>query len=425
MIDTLYTYYQKTPRVFTDTRLKDNSGIFIALSGPNFDGNRFAIAAIQGGASLAVVSDKRLKDHPKCLYVEDTLKALQALAAHHRDQLDIILFAVTGTNGKTTTKDLICEALSSQYNCIATTGNLNNHIGVPLTLLQLDADVEIAVIEMGASAPGEISRLCTMARPTHGMITNIGRAHILGFGDIQRIRQTKAELYDYLIANDGVFYKNGDEDTLDYLTDQKQVIRIGSAADNDVVVTSDDIDGHSCVSFMVDEKRYPIETRLMGVHNTQNLKMAVGIAIHLGVTPHKISAALSAYAAKNNRSELITRGANKIILDAYNANPSSMLAVLKYFGETDHPKKVLILGDMLELGHQSANLHQEIVDYLKNYTWEAVYLVGSCFSRTTAPFVQKYNDVHALKSAMSPDDYKDAFILIKGSRGIALEKLLS
>ncbi len=423
MIEALYKKFLAYPQIYTDSRKIKGPGIFFAIKGPHFDGNQFAISAIQKGATAAVVSDPYLAEFPKCIFVSDSLKALQTLANYHRRQVGVKVLAITGTNGKTTTKELIHKVLSQKYDCIATDGNLNNHIGVPLTLMRLRQDTELAIIEMGASARGEIDFLCKIAEPDMGLITNVGRAHIEGFGDLDTIRITKSELYVYLMQHGGVFFKNADEPSLSFLEDQDGVICIGARADNSIRI-SETHQLHAGVRYAYNTRMNTLNTRLFGSHNTQNLKLAVGVALHLGLSPKDIQRALEGYQSSNNRSQIILKGSNELLLDAYNANPSSMMAVLKYFTSLDHPRKVLVLGDMLELGQDSEAEHQLIVDYIRQYAWEKVYLVGSCFAQTDADFAIKADDVSTLKDIASLDQFEHCQILLKGSRGIALERFL-
>ncbi len=425
VIESIYQEFKTHHTVYTDSRRINGPGIFFALSGPNFNGNQFAVEAIQKGASLAVVNEKRLKNYPFCILVDNPLKTLQQLAILHRKKLDIPILAITGTNGKTTTKELVFQVLSSKYQCSATKGNLNNHIGVPLTILAINDSTELAIVEMGAGAKGEIAFLCQIAQPTHGLITNIGTAHLAGFKTLETIRQTKAELYHHLNNNHGIFFKNTDEPSLDYLKDTRHIVRFGSDDDCDIVVQSADSTGNlSSVRFKFDGKWYQLTTNLFGEHNTQNIKVAVAVGIFFGLDPDQIVSSLAGYSSSNNRSQIVELHTNRIILDAYNANPSSMNAVLDYVMKIEAPKKVLVLGDMLELGPESFQKHQEIVDKIKGHPWEKVLLVGKQFMQTKADFAEKFPDVQTLKKSHNIKDLNNCLILLKASRGIALEKWL-
>ncbi|SKD02554.1 UDP-N-acetylmuramoyl-tripeptide--D-alanyl-D-alanine ligase [Chitinophaga ginsengisegetis] len=424
-IEQLYSIYEQHRSVQTDTRKLKANDIFFALKGGNFNGNEFAARALELGAAFAVVDEAAYFTVPdKMMLVNDALTALQQLALHHRKQLNIPFLAITGTNGKTTTKELINAALSAGLKTYATVGNLNNHIGVPLTILSILPGVEIAVVEMGANHQKEIAGYCEIALPTHGIITNIGKAHLEGFGSEEGVKKAKGELYDFLRANNGTVFVCND---YDYLLEMAhgipEIITYGSSeadyvgeaiADNAFLAV--EVRGSSQVGF--------IQTQLVGAYNFPNVMAAVAVASHFNVPESAIAPAIAHYTPSNNRSQVIKQGSNTIIMDAYNANPSSMRAAIENFAGIQADKKILLLGAMMELGTDSVKEHQELVNLLERSHWEAVVLVGGDFKKVTHPYIFLENSTEAGKW-LQQQQYQDAHILIKGSRSTGMEKVLA
>lgn len=424
-IEQLYSIYEQHRSVQTDTRKLKANDIFFALKGGNFNGNEFAARALELGAAFAVVDEAAYFTMPdKMMLVNDALTALQQLALHHRKQLNIPFLAITGTNGKTTTKELINAALSAGLKTYATVGNLNNHIGVPLTILSILPGVEIAVVEMGANHQKEIAGYCEIALPTHGIITNIGKAHLEGFGSEEGVKKAKGELYDFLRANNGTVFVCND---YDYLLEMAhgipEIITYGSSeadyvgeAIADSAFLAVEVRGSSQVGF--------IQTQLVGAYNFPNVMAAVAVASHFNVPESAIAPAIAHYTPSNNRSQVIKQGSNTIIMDAYNANPSSMRAAIENFAGIQADKKILLLGAMMELGTDSVKEHQELVTLLERSHWEAVVLVGGDFKKVTHPYIFLENSTEAGKW-LQQQQYQDAHILIKGSRSTGMEKVLA
>lgn len=424
-IEQLYSIYEQHRSVQTDTRKLKANDIFFALKGGNFNGNEFAARALEMGAAFAVVDEAAYFTIPdKMMLVDDALTALQQLALHHRKQLNIPFLAITGTNGKTTTKELINAALSAGLKTYATIGNLNNHIGVPLTILSILPGVEIAVVEMGANHQREIAGYCEIALPTHGIITNIGKAHLEGFGSEEGVKKAKGELYDFLRANNGtVFVCNDYGYLLEMAHGIPEIITYGSGeadyvgeAIADSAFLAVEVRGSSQVGF--------IQTQLTGAYNFPNVMAAVAVASHFNVPESAIAPAIAHYTPSNNRSQVIKKGSNTIIMDAYNANPSSMRAAIENFAGIQADKKVLLLGAMMELGTDSVKEHQDLVNLLERTHWEAVVLVGGDFKKVTHPYIFLENATEAGKW-LQQQQYQDTHILIKGSRSTGMEKVLA
>jgi UDP-N-acetylmuramoyl-tripeptide--D-alanyl-D-alanine ligase len=424
-IDQLYDIYQQYPSVQTDTRQLKAGDIFFALKGPNFNGNTYAAAALEKGAAFAVVDEEEFYTQPdKMMLTEDVLEALQQLALRHRESLNIPFLAITGTNGKTTTKELVSTVLAAAFKTTATIGNLNNHIGVPLTILRIPADAEIAVIEMGANHEHEIAAYCKVARPTHGIITNIGKAHLEGFGSEEGVRRAKGELYDFLRENNGiVFVCNEYQYLLDMSKGIQTVITYGQASADytgqplaDSALLSVKVNSHEGIG--------QIDSQLVGAYNFPNVMAAVAVGLHFGVPAEKIQYAIASYTPSNNRSQVITQGTNTIIMDAYNANPSSMKAAIENFAGITAEKKVLLLGAMMELGADSVKEHQVLVDLLQRTHWHAVVLVGGDFAKTTHPYVYLENAA-AATSWLHQQEFTNTHLLIKGSRSMGMEKVIA
>ncbi len=429
----LYQLFLQHPVICTDSRNCPEGSIFFALKGDNFNANTFAAKAIENGCAYAVVDDKQYAPDERYILVDDVLDALQQLARHHRKQLGTTIIGITGTNGKTTTKELIASVLKEKYNLLYTQGNLNNHIGVPLTLLQLKAEHEMAVVEMGANHPGEIRQLAAIACPDFGIITNVGKAHLEGFGSFDGVKSTKAELYENIFAHGSkVFINEGNEHL------QEMVKRSGFVTNERLIpyLLSDKketnkITGkvNSCSPYLNmicnTDDEFEINTQLIGVYNAENVLAAVTIGNYFGVSNLSIKAGLEKYSPQNNRSQLTITDKNKLVVDAYNANPTSMRAAIINFGQMDVQHKVLILGDMFELGDQSESEHQQIIDLLGKYEFERVILVGARFAATQNTYECYQNADELLAYLQTNKDINNSYVLIKGSRGIKLEKILA
>ena len=414
--------------------------IYFSLRGERFDGNEFALAALEQGACAAVVAaDSRiaqdpslaqLRDQEKIIVVDDPLKTLQELARFHRSRFRIPVIALTGTNGKTTTKELIRTALSAKYRVTATQGNLNNHIGVPLTLLEINQDTEIAVIEMGASAPGEIRQLTSIALPTFGLITNVGTAHILGFNSFEGVKQTKGELYDYLQRTADLAFVHMDNPHLAEMARMRPDLKIqpyGMDLAGAHIVPSSWEHPFLCLAFSDGDT---LNTQLVGHYNADNVLAALAIAAYFDVPKAAARAAIAAYQPANNRSQLVKTANNLLIVDAYNANPSSMKAALDSFQQMDYPNKGVILGDMRELGSVSETEHRAILQRLVSMSLKAVWLVGEEFGKlqkewpATTPSARFFQDVHALETHLNQCPSQEMTWLIKGSNSIGLQKIV-
>jgi UDP-N-acetylmuramoyl-tripeptide--D-alanyl-D-alanine ligase len=422
-ISELYQLYLQYPSIQTDTRKLQKGDIYWALKGPNFNGNLFAEKALEMGAAFAIV-DEPVAPHNRIILVEDGLTALQALAKFHREQFTIPFIAITGSNGKTTTKELVATVLASHFKTATTEGNLNNHIGVPLTLLKIKQGTEIAVIEMGANHQKEIAGYCAYTEPTHGIITNCGKAHLEGFGGVEGIRKGKGELYDYLRAHGGTALRYAD---YDYLLDMSK----GIEKVFDYGQTSGDVQGQviSSEPFLKVSitKGFSapttIHTQLVGDYNLPNVLCAVAIGIYCKVPEQKIIAAIENYAPSNSRSQLMQLGSNQIILDAYNANPSSMKLAIENFARLSVTGKVLMLGGMMELGEESIAEHEAIAALIDQYTWDHVVLVGGDFSKIKHPYLY-FSDSLSAKAWFLAQDFKNAYLLVKGSRSMQMEKII-
>jgi UDP-N-acetylmuramoyl-tripeptide--D-alanyl-D-alanine ligase len=430
-VDSLYAHFLAHPWISTDSRKIIPGCLFFALSGEHYDGNQFAASALQQGASLAVVSDPALEG-PSYYHVTDTLKALQQLAQHHRQQLSIPVIGITGSNGKTTTKELLAAVLRHKYKVQATTGNLNNHIGVPLTVLSVQAEHEILICEMGANHIGEIRQLCEIARPTHGLITNIGKAHLEGFGSYEGVKQAKGELYEYVDQHDGLLFVNGDDPALAELSKSlKRKISYGLNADIHVDVhfqyePSSDLQGFRIFSR---NGSVTITSTMFGQYNAMNVLAAYCVGTHFGIGQKEINNAISGFVPSGNRSEIITWKGNTVVKDAYNANPSSMEMALRSFGGR-YPAGWVVLGDMKELGDQCVALHRDILHLLPEWNFEKVFLVGTDFRRAASlegianAAYQFFDSIDELRLHWDWNQIRGKEILLKGSRSMQLERLL-
>lgn len=425
MVEKLYSIFRKSGKVSTDTRSIEPGAIFFALRGPNFNANKLAAEALDKGATAVVLDDPGyvINDDPRYFLTSDVLKLLQDLAAWHRKQLNIPFIGLTGSNGKTTTKELIHAVLSSKYKVLATSGNLNNHIGVPLTILSVTGEHEMAIIEMGANHQGEIAALCRIANPDHGMITNIGKAHLEGFGGFEGVIRGKSELYQHLINVDGTVWINSQNEILS---------NMGKRFSHPLYYPSEG-DFYHCKLIssqpsleILTENNTTVTTRLVGSYNFENIAAALCIGKYFEVPAEKAEAAIAGYSPRNNRSQFMQKGSNKIIMDAYNANPSSMRSALHNLAQIEDGHKVVILGDMKELGQDSAMEHREIGVLLAGMSLEKIYLLGPEMMEThrACPASSYYSSKDALLAALREDQLKDRLILIKGSRSMKLEEVL-
>lgn len=415
-ISDLHQLFLKYPSVVTDTRNHLENSIFFALKGKNFDANSLLESALQKGAKYVVMDNKKFykEDNEQYIYVDNVLITLQELAHYHRLFLDIPIIALTGSNGKTTTKELIQAVLSKKYNTVATRGNLNNHIGVPLTLLSMDTNTEIGIIEMGANHQGEIKALCEIAAPNFGYITNFGKAHLEGFGSVEGVIKAKSELYDYLRKNKGVVFINP--------LDENQVKN--SYEIKNVPLESLEICENSSefISYQYNDK--VVNTQLVGNYNLTNIAAAISMGKYFGVENINIREAVANYSPENKRSQMIDKEDCKIILDAYNANPTSMQAAIENFSKHEISKKVLILGDMFELGVYCEEEHQKIAQLITDLGFEHVFLIGHRFAKTTILKAKKYESFEEFKKSFQKKNFESKTILIKGSRGMALERVV-
>ncbi len=430
LIPELYHLYLEHPTIQTDTRKLKEGDLFFALKGPNFNGNQFAKQAIADGAAYAVVDEEITEPDDRIIKVENVLTTLQELAGYHRRQISfsrenkqVPFIAVTGSNGKTTSKELIHAVLSSVYKTYTTAGNLNNHIGIPLTILKIRPDVEIAIIEMGANHQKEIAGYCIYTMPTHGVITNCGKAHLEGFGDEEGIRRGKGELYDYLRANNGTAFVMWD---YEYLREMSAgIAHIVTYGTHSATTTGKVKNSTGLLEVVMTSgaKTDTIKTRMVGEYNLPNVLLAVSVGRYFNVPDEKIRSALENYEPSNSRSQLIEKNGNKIILDAYNANPSSMKAAIENFAKMDGADKVLILGGMMELGQGSVKEHQTLIDLIDQYQWKNVVFVGGDFNKIKHSFLNFENSLQA-RDWFVNKDFKNTSILIKGSRSTMMEKVL-
>ncbi len=421
-IEKLYAIYQKCSGVSTDTRTLQAGSLFFALRGEKFNGNLFAQVALEKGAAFAVVDEASVAADHRYVVVSNSLEALQQLAGYHRGQLSIPFIGLTGSNGKTTSKELVSAILARKYRVFATKGNLNNHIGVPLSVLSVNHHTEIAVIEMGANHVGEIAALCAIARPTHGFITNIGKAHIGTFGGFENIIRGKTELYDYLLANGGTVFINSQNDIL-----MRQAHRFKNPVFYPAV-------GDFCFCHLLSADPYvrirmengqEVQTQLPGRYNFENIAAALCIGKYFGVPAEEAARALADYVPTNMRSQVIRKGTNTLLLDAYNANPTSMKAALENLAEMKADKKVAILGDMYELEEEAGNEHRAIGKLLAGLNFTDVYLCGELMKSAAEvfPAARYFEDKQQLADYLKAHPITGALVLIKGSRGMALESI--
>lgn len=422
-ISELYQKYLETGKVSTDTRQITSGSVFFAIKGPNHNANEFASEALAKGASYAVVDEARFMSGDRCLLVQDGLSTLQDLARHHRSQLKIPVIGLTGSNGKTTSKELVSAVLNKKFNVYATKGNLNNHIGVPLTILSLDASHEMAVVEMGANHLGEIAALCNIAQPTHGFITNIGKAHIGTFGGFENIIRGKSELFQYLITHNGIAFINSQNPILSNMTKRfKNPVLYPSVGDyyHCRLVSADP---HVVIEAGDGER---IVTQMIGSYNFENMAVALCIGKYFGVGAPEANRAIADYVPGSMRSQIVKKDTNTIILDAYNANPSSMEAAINNLAGMEAKRKVVILGDMYELEGETASEHRRIGSLLQEKKINEAYLCGPLMkeAQETFPLGKFFQSKDELILELKNNPIRNALILIKGSRGMAMEKVV-
>jgi UDP-N-acetylmuramoyl-tripeptide--D-alanyl-D-alanine ligase len=424
-IKELYAMFRDYPIVCTDSRNIIPDSIFFALKGENFDGNQFVKYSLDKGCVFAISDSVENEGIDGCVIVENVLKTLQDLAEYHRMEFDIPVLAITGTNGKTTTKELVNAVLSKKYKTVCTKGNLNNHIGTPLTLLNIDENTEIVIVEMGANHCGEIATLCEIAHPGLGLITNVGKAHLEGFGSEEGIRKTKGELYDYIEKNRGVIFYNADDATL--ATMAEKTIGTILAKYGKTIMGATAGNDNFFLGFSTAEPELSVKTCLVGEYNLNNALAAIAAGKYFGVSVPDIVSALEEYKPTANRSQLVRSSTNTVIMDAYNANPSSMEVAIGNFARLEAKNKLLILGDMLELGDDSLAEHRQVTEIIKNHgLWKSgkVILIGHTFSRLGEDVAICFPDKSEAVKYLENHNVNSHLILLKGSRGIGLETLL-
>ena len=421
-IERIYELYKGAYTVTTDSRTITPGCVFVALKGEHFDGNDFALKVAEDGVAACVIADRQnLPKHERLFVVDDSLKALQDLAKYHREKLGLPIIGITGTNGKTTTKELVSVVLSKKYNIIFTQGNFNNQLGVPLTLLRIKPDTELAVVEMGASHPGDIDELTEIGKPNYGIITNIGRAHLEGFGGFEGVIRTKNEMYQYIAKHDGMLFVNRDNDLLMDLAKDIKMMTYGT--NNDADVKGEILSANPYLS--VEWNSQKIDTQLVGDYNFENVMAAICIGTYFKVAANDIVEALSNYCPTNNRSQVIETGKNRVVMDAYNANPTSMSHAIKNFRNICKDDNLLILGDMRELGTESEQEHKNILELLKKLNFKNVYLVGPEFSKIySSSKFSSFNNVEELAQYLKQHPVSGFDILVKGSNGIHLNKII-
>jgi UDP-N-acetylmuramoyl-tripeptide--D-alanyl-D-alanine ligase len=418
----LLEHFHSATGVCTDTRKMQAGNMFFALKGPNFNANELAKEALEKGASWAVIDDAAFDLGEKTLLVPDGLRALQDLATDYRKTLSIPMIGLTGSNGKTTTKELIFSVLSQKYNCFATSGNLNNHIGVPLSLLSIKATHEIAVIEMGANKQGDIKELVEITRPTHSLITNIGKAHLEGFGGELGVIKGKGELFDFVAAQGGLVFLPKDTNIVHQMSKDRRIkeVVLANAAMPTTLLEAKPYIRFSCANGSI------VQSHLPGIYNFENIQMAIAVGKHFGLTDEQCQEGIASYQPTNHRSQFIKIGSNQVLMDAYNANPSSMEAAISHFADTENRPKVLILGDMFELGELSAQEHALLGKLIASFAFEKVLLIGEQIKEALIhlPHAYYFPDKFGLHNWLQDHPIKSSYLLIKGSRGIKLESVL-
>lgn len=420
-ISQLYQVFLKYPEIITDSRKAASGTLFFSLKGENFDGNEFAASALQQGCNYAVIDNEKYYGGERFILVKDCLVTLQLLAKFHRERLTIPFIAITGSNGKTTTKELIKTVLSKKYKVLATTGNLNNHIGVPLTILSITSDIEMAVIEMGANHTGEITTLCDIAQPDYGLITNIGKAHLGEFGSFENVVKTKTELYQFIRNKKMKVFVNAENELL--LLHSSDIEKITYGISDKAYCSCQFADANPFLKLKYENEI--ISSQLIGKYNFENITAAICIGKYFGVDVKQIKDAIESYVPSNNRSQVVKTKTNTLILDAYNANPTSMEAAIRNFSGAQFPNKMLILGDMRELGKFSKEEHKKIIELVQKKKFVKVILVGSEFCEVEKmPAYEFFKNSDEAAAWLKKNPIHNASILIKGSRGIKLEKVV-
>ena len=422
-ISKIYALFNQNSSVSIDTRSLKPKDIFFAIKGPNFDGNNFALEAIKKGASYVISDNSTIsKKSDKIIYVDNSIKALQKLANYHRRKLNTKIIAITGSNGKTTSKELILNVLKTKYKTTATKGNLNNHLGVPLSLLEINENTEFSIIEMGANHINEISQLCKIAEPNFGYITNFGNAHLEGFGSIEGVIKGKSELYNYLINNKSLIFNNSENIKQNSLINNyKNTYSFGINSESNCIINKSDSENSLNVSY----QNKIIKSTIYGDYNFENICIAIAIGEYFEVDFKNIKQGIESYLPDNNRSQISIKNNNTIILDAYNANPTSMSLALESFKKTNYKNKMIIVGDMFELGKDSNHYHQEIINRLEKINDCIIYIVGEYFCKTKhSDRIESFSTTKKLINNLSKTNISNYSILIKGSRGMQLEKII-
>ena len=422
-ISKIYALFNQHSSVSIDTRSLKPKDIFFAIKGPNFDGNNFALEAIKKGASYVISDNSTIsKKSDKIIYVDNAIKALQKLANYHRRKLNTKIIAITGSNGKTTSKELILNVLKSKYKTTATKGNLNNHLGVPLSLLEINENTDFGIIEMGANHINEISQLCKIAEPNFGYITNFGNAHLEGFGSIEGVIKGKSELYNYLINNKSLIFHNSENIMqTSLINNYKNNYTFGINSKSDCIINKSESENSLNVSY----QNKIIKSTIYGDYNFENICIAIATGEYFEVDFKNIKQGIESYLPKNNRSQISVKNNNTIILDAYNANPTSMSLALESFKKTNYKNKMIIVGDMFELGKDSNHYHQEIINRLEKINDCIIYIVGEYFCKTKhSDRIESFSTTKKLINNLSKTNISNYSILIKGSRGMQLEKII-
>ena len=430
-VEEIYSKFQKCTGVTTDSRKCGPGLMFFALKGERFDGNEFVRGALEQGCPYAVMDNPDLYDvqDPRMILVDNVLNSLQQVAALHRRTLGTPVIGITGTNGKTTTKELTNAVMSTTYNVLCTQGNLNNSIGVPLTVLGLKPEHEYAIIEMGASHPGDIKELVLVSQPDYGLITNVGKAHLLGFGSFEGVKRTKGELYDWLREHGGIAFVNRDNEYLQQMCQGLPLVEYGKPGQDGLLVEGEVLECNPFVKFRWRSAKgdwHTVQTNLIGAYNVDNALAAITIGLKFGVKEQDASDAVAGYKPQNNRSQLTETGRNRLVVDAYNANPTSMAAAIENFSMMNAQDKMLILGDMRELGDVSADEHRQIVGMLREKGFDCVWLVGSEFKAVAGDSgFRLFADVDEVNKALEGEKVTGKTILIKGSNSIGLTKTIT
>ncbi|HOY31192.1 MAG TPA: UDP-N-acetylmuramoyl-tripeptide--D-alanyl-D-alanine ligase [Bacteroidales bacterium] len=423
-IEELYKLFTAHPCISTDTRNLTRGELYFSLKGQNFNGNRFARQAVENGAAYAIIDEEQYFVENKTILVDNVLDCLQKLAAFHRSKLSIPVIGISGSNGKTTTKELVHAVLSEKYHTFSTQGNLNNHIGVPLSILQITPEHEIAIIEMGANHMGEIHDLCQISQPDYGLITNIGKAHLEGFGNYDNVIKAKTELYRYIEQRHGMVFINYNNNILKI--NAQNIRQFSYGTNQNAAIHTTFIVANPYVKLYWENKKTIIQSKLIGKYNFENILAAIAVGEYFKVETEKIKHAIEQYFPQNSRSEYINKKDNTIILDAYNANPTSMIAALENFNLMQSVNKVVMLGDMLELGSYKEAEHEKIIEFLINSNYNEVYLVGPIFSTVnTCSKFKTFKSSLMLRDFLKTSPLKKALILVKGSRGMQMEHVLN